>query len=132
MKGTASGLVVAGVAHLAGAEGRKGFLTIATDKQIHTLISTSNKGQNDVGLALEAAGNSVLHANGVTSQEPVSQSQPATEPPPAAERGAIVSNEATAGPTLAHRVRELADLHKDGILSDEEFASAKAKLLGSL
>jgi hypothetical protein len=39
---------------------------------------------------------------------------------------------AAAEPTLAERLRELADLHKDGILSDDEFAAAKAKLLAGL
>ncbi|WP_425574137.1 SHOCT domain-containing protein [Nocardioides bigeumensis] len=38
----------------------------------------------------------------------------------------------TSAPTLADRLRELATLHQEGILSDEEFASAKAKLLSGL
>lgn len=46
-----------------------------------------------------------------------------------AER-APASGERTPSPT--DRLREVADLHKEGILSDEEFASAKAKLLGGL
>jgi hypothetical protein len=33
---------------------------------------------------------------------------------------------------LADRLRERATLHQEGILSDEEFASAKAKLLSGL
>jgi len=39
---------------------------------------------------------------------------------------------AAAEPTLSERLRELADLHKDGILCDDEFAGAKAKLLAGL
>jgi hypothetical protein len=128
MKASAPGLAVAGLAHLAGAEGRKSFLTIATDKEIHTLtnqshngfVTKSNKGHNEVGLALEAAGNSVLGVVGVAAQEPVSEPQPAVVSPAAAE------------PTLAERLRELAGLHKDGILFDDEFAAAKAKLLAGL
>ena len=129
MKASAPGLAVAGLAHLAGAEGRKSFLTIATDKEIHTLtnqssnnglVTKSNKGHNEVGLLLEAAGNSVLGVAGVAAQEPVSEPQPAVVSPAAAE------------PTLAERLRELAGLHKDGILSDDEFAAAKAKLLAAL
>jgi hypothetical protein len=128
MKGSAPGLAVAGVAYLAGNEGRKSFLTIATDKEIHTLtnqssnsrINKSNKGHNEVGVALEAAGNAVLGVVGVAAQ------QSASEP------HSVVVSQAAAGPTLAERFRELADLHNDGILSDGEFAAAKAKLLGGL
>jgi hypothetical protein len=125
MKASAPGLAVAGLTHLAGAEGRKSFLTIASDKKIHSLtnqsnngfVTKSNKGHNEVGLALEAAGKSVLGVVGVTAQEPVSEPQHAVVSPAAAE------------PTLAERLRALGDLHKDGILSDDEFAAAKAKLL---
>jgi len=128
MKASVPGLAVAGLTHLAGAEGRKSFLTIATDKEIHALnnqssngfVSKSNKGHIEVGLALEAAGNSVLGVVGVAAQEPVSEPQPAVVRPAAAE------------PTLSERLRELADLHKDGILCDDEFAGAKAKLLAGL
>jgi hypothetical protein len=128
MKASAPGLAVAGLAHLAAAEGRKSFLTIVTDKEIHTLtnessnglVSTGNKGHNEVGLILEAAGNAVLGFVGVVAQEPVSELRPAAVSPGAAE------------PTLAEKLRELADLHKDGILSDEEFAAVKGRLLGGI
>lgn len=128
MKATAPGLAVAGLTHFVGAEGRKSFLTIATDKEIHTLtneshngfVTKSNKGHNEVGLVLEVAGNSVRGVVRVAAHEPVSEPQPAVVSPAAAK------------PTLAERLRELADLHKDGILSDDEFAAAKAKLLAGL
>lgn len=129
MKASAPGLAVAGIAHIAGTEGRKAFLTIVTDKQIHALTNQTSKGfipltkrgHNDVGLALEAAGNSIL---GVVSPEAVPQSPLAL---PAATAEPVKTE-----PTLAERLRELADLHRDGILSDEEFTAAKAKLLDSL
>jgi hypothetical protein len=35
------------------------------------------------------------------------------------------------GPSMADQLNQLADLHKQGLLSDDEFAAAKAKLLGS-
>jgi hypothetical protein len=134
MKTSAPGLAVAGLAHLAGQEARKSFLTIATDKAIHALtnqthnglMNKSNKGHNDVGLALEVAGNSVLGVVGDTVDEPV------LEPHRASEPQSVVVSQAAAGPTLADRLRELAGLHKDGILSDDEFAAAKAKVLGEL
>ena len=31
---------------------------------------------------------------------------------------------------MADQLNQLADLHKQGVLSDDEFAAAKAKLLG--
>jgi hypothetical protein len=37
---------------------------------------------------------------------------------------------AAAEPTLADQMNDLADLHNRGALSDDEFAAAKAKLLG--
>ncbi len=37
---------------------------------------------------------------------------------------------AAAGADLAGSLRELGELHRSGALSDEEFAAAKAKLLG--
>lgn len=69
---------------------------------------------------LEAAGNSVLGVVEVAANQPVSEFQP------------VVGGNAAKGPTLAERLRELADLHKDGILSDDEFAAAKRKLLAGL
>ena len=33
---------------------------------------------------------------------------------------------------MADQLNQLADLHNQGVLSDEEFAAAKAKLLGTL
>ena len=38
---------------------------------------------------------------------------------------------AQAAPSMADQLNQLADLHKQGVLSDDEFAAAKAKLLGS-
>lgn len=37
---------------------------------------------------------------------------------------------AQAGPSMADQLNQLADLHNQGVLSDGEFAAAKAKLLG--
>ena len=43
------------------------------------------------------------------------------QPPPAAP----------AGPSMLDQLNQLTELHTQGALSDEEFAAAKAKLLGS-
>lgn len=41
------------------------------------------------------------------------------------------SGEQAVAPSMADQVKQLADLHKQGVLSDDEFAAAKAKLLGT-
>lgn len=135
MKASAPGMAAAGIAHVASNAARKSFLTIATDKQIHTLtnqttnsvgLKTSNKGHNDAGRALEVAGSAVL---GVVEVE---QRPGVDTPVVAVVPEAAGATQPAAAPTLSERLRELADLHKDGVLSDEEFASVKAKLLDGL
>ncbi|MCH8560293.1 SHOCT domain-containing protein [Nesterenkonia sp. DZ6] len=130
MKSSAPGLAAAGIAHLAKNEARKAFLTVVTDKEIYTLINQIHngymnkvaKGHNEVGLVLETAGNSVLDIVEVAAPE--ARPEPhQVETHPAA---------AATSPTLSERLRELADLHRDGILSDDEFAAAKTKLLAEL
>jgi len=55
-------------------------------------------------------------------QQPYQQAPPAPEPPPAA---------APASSPMLDQLNQLAAMHQQGILSDDEFAAAKAKLLGS-
>jgi hypothetical protein len=45
-------------------------------------------------------------------------------------RVAPADAQASEGPDLAARLREVAELHRSGALSDAEFAAAKSKLLG--
>jgi phospholipase/lecithinase/hemolysin len=52
-------------------------------------------------------------------QQQAQQAQQAPVPAPRA-----------AGPSMADQLNQLADLHNQGMLSDDEFAAAKAKLLG--
>lgn len=135
MKASAPGMAAAGIAHVASNAARKSFLTIVTDTNIHSLtnqtvnsvgLKTSNRGHNDVGRALEAAGNAVLGAGDVTLHPSVDVS---VIPPGVDSAG---TTQPPAAPTLSERMRELAALHNDGILSDDEFAAAKAMLLGGL
>ena len=51
------------------------------------------------------------------------QAPPPQAPPPQAAPAA--------GPSVADQLQQLAALHQQGMLTDEEFAAAKAKLLGS-
>ena len=135
MKTSAPGLAAAGFAHVASQGSRTSYLTIATDRQIYTLsnqipnsvgLKTAKKGHVDVGLALEAAGNAVL---GIDSSSTADAGAAALSPAVQPESAAAAQ---TSPPSLADRLRELAALHQEGILSDEEFASAKAKLLSGL
>jgi hypothetical protein len=50
------------------------------------------------------------------------QQQQVTGPPAAAP---------AAGSSMADQLGQLADLHQKGVLTDDEFAAAKAKLLGT-
>lgn len=56
------------------------------------------------------------------AQQAVAQQQAAAAPAPAAP--------AAGGVDIVAELQKLAGLHQQGILSDEEFAAAKAKLLG--
>jgi hypothetical protein len=135
MKASAPGLAAAGIAHVASQGSRTSYLTITTDRKIYTLsnqvpnsvgLKTAQKGHVDVGRALEAAGNAVL---GIDSSAIADAGAAALSP--AVQSETVVAAQASP-PSLADRLRELATLHQEGILSDEEFASAKAKLLSGL
>jgi hypothetical protein len=56
------------------------------------------------------------------------QAPPAPAPPPAA---APAPAPAAAPSPMIDQLNQLAALHEQGVLSDEEFAAAKAKLLGT-
>lgn len=135
MKASAPGLAAAGIAHVASQGSRTSYLTITTDRQIYTLsnqipnsvgLKTAQKSHVDVGRALEAAGNAVL---GVDSS---STADAAAVVPSAVVQPEAAATTQTSSLSLADRLRELATLHQEGILSDEEFTSAKAKLLSGL
>jgi hypothetical protein len=51
-------------------------------------------------------------------------------PPPAAPEPAPAAAPAAGGDDVVGKIKELASLHDAGALSDEEFAAAKAQLLG--
>lgn len=58
------------------------------------------------------------------------QQQAQQAPPPAAPAAADPPAPAAAEDATLAKVKELAALHSQGILTDEEFAAAKAKALG--
>jgi hypothetical protein len=47
------------------------------------------------------------------------------------QQAAAAAPQSAAAPSMADQVSQLADLHNQGVLSDDEFAAAKAKLLGT-
>lgn len=126
-RGTVIGLATEGVAQFAANAARKSNLVIATDKSIHTLANQKSNGafnvsykeHDAVAVALVEAGNAVL---GVTA---------GSEPEVAVEAIAVAAA-LPAAPTLSDRLRELSVLHREGILSDDEFSAAKGKLLAGL
>ncbi len=58
-----------------------------------------------------------------TLEQQQTAAQAPAPPPPAPAAG-------TAGPSLAEQLSQLNELHQQGALTDEEFAAAKAGLLG--
>lgn len=134
MKASPTGLAVtAASSYVTSSLAGKSYLTIATDRQIHTLtnqasnsvgLKKSKHGHNEVGLALEAAANAVLGVAEPTPQQAAPEPQSAADLQPSASQ--------PAAPTPLDRIRELAELHREGIITEEEFAAAKAKLLGGL
>jgi hypothetical protein len=84
---------------------------------VHTLKTTGGMGRADdkAGLGIEAACKGILDA--VRTEQSYAAPVVVTSP---------------AGSSAADRLRQLADLHRDGILSDDEFAAARAKLIDAL
>lgn len=133
LKASVPGLVVTGISQVAATEASKSILTIATDKSIHSLtnqthngfMKVTNKGHREVGLVLEAAAASLLDPN-------PGQTRGAQDDARTTDTHQAPVVQSASRPTMSDRLRELAVLHQEGILSDAEFAAAKAKLLKKL
>jgi outer membrane murein-binding lipoprotein Lpp len=63
-------------------------------------------------------------------QQPQYQDQQQYSPPPQ-QQAPPPDAAPAAGPSMADQLQQIAALHQQGVLSDDEFAAAKAKLLGS-
>lgn len=111
-------MVTGGLSLLASNENRDTFLSIATDQRARTLKATGRSSES-AGLSLEAAGKGVLDAL---------RAKPATSAP--AAHLAPAPAQAAATSDLTEQIVKLAQLHAQGILSDDEFTKAKAKALG--
>ena len=74
------------------------------------------------GAAVAAKKHMGREASDAEQQDSAPQAEP-TDPAPAASGGVTADT--------TERLRELGQLHEQGVLTDEEFASEKAKVLGS-
>ena len=135
---SAAGVAAAGAGAVAKIISAKAVLTITTDQRVHVLtnqtkrpttgIPMPRKDHESVGAVLEQTGNSVLTALG---RGPVSLSAPAlpsgqVEPPQRVSASPVSTVDVTAS------LRDLAQLHNEGVLDDKEFCEAKRQLLGRL
>ena len=64
-------------------------------------------------------------------QQQNAQQQPQYYAPPPQQYPQVAAPQAPAQDDLAAQLKQLSDLHNSGVLSDEEFAAAKQKLLAS-
>lgn len=129
LKASVPGMAAMGISHVVAQTTGASQLTITTDRDIYTLknvhqgefLKTVVKEHVAVGLELAATGTSVIEA--LRNNQRALQLEQALV-------GHTVST--PSAPTMADKLRELADLHREGVLSDEEFAQAKASLLSNL
>jgi Short C-terminal domain len=61
-------------------------------------------------------------------QQPQYQNQQQYAPPP--QQAPPPEAAPAAGPSMADQLQQIATLHQQGVLNDDEFAAAKAKILG--
>ncbi|HBF27470.1 MAG: hypothetical protein CMH39_04620 [Micrococcales bacterium] len=76
-----------------------------------------------MGIVRKAATAAAVSGAATRAHNRNTPSQPAAAPVPAAAPAAPADD-------TSAKLQELADLHAKGVLSDEEFAAAKAKALG--
>lgn len=88
---------------------------------------------NDV-VSVVAAGNTidfrVSKAEAEQLKATILQARSTARTTPTAPRAQPVTSSVISEPSIADRVRQLSELHAAGVLSDDEFAAAKAKALG--
>jgi hemolysin activation/secretion protein len=101
--------------------GRPGLLGMAARTAVvaGTATATANAVNNRQSRKQEAAMDQQA-----AQQQAAEQQQQVNAPPPAAPA-------APAGDDMVAKLKQLADLKAAGVLSDEEFTAAKAKLLGA-
>ena len=86
-------------------------------------------GRRGMGIVGVAATAKVVSNRAVERNEAEHQAQEAAAQQAAAQQAAAQPPAAPAGDDITAQLEKLASLHTAGVLSDEEFAAAKAKLL---
>ena len=134
--GAVAAAVGAGASHVIKAKSGKSTLTITTDMNIHAL---TNEGQNSMGItvvlrdqvpigraleraALIALGLPLPQERAQIEAHVQSESHPDSPGSPTQQQASSVTD----------RLRELATLHREGLINETEFAIAKANLLGNM
>lgn len=79
--------------------------------------------------AAVVGGGAYMAGKHVANAQADQQSQDASQEQQQAQQAAVPPPRA-GGPSMADQLNQLADLHNQGLLSEDEFAAAKAKLLG--
>ena len=123
--GVVAAVVGAGASHAIKVKPRKSTLTITTDMNIHAL--TSDRDQASVGRALERA---ALTALGLPLPQERIQIEARVSPESHPDIPGSPTQQQTS--SVTDRLRELATLHREGLINETEFAMAKARLLGSM
>ncbi|WP_210480976.1 SHOCT domain-containing protein [Naasia sp. SYSU D00948] len=114
----AAGVMTMGLSWLASNEKRVVFLTIATDKKVHTLQDTGDWTRlgDKAAMAVEAAAQAVL--SGPMEQRTVPTKSSISAPP--------------ANANVLNQIKKLGELHAAGVLTDAEFSAKKSELLKRL
>ena len=102
--------------------GRPGLL--GTAARTAAVVGTATATRNAVNRRAQNKYNAQDQQAYDDQQQAYAQPQQQYAPPPAPAPAAPAEDE------LITKLKQLGELHNQGILSDEEFASAKAKLLG--
>jgi hypothetical protein len=112
------------------------MLTITTDMNIHAL---TNEGQNSMGITVvlrdqvpigRALERAALTALGLPLPQERAQIEARVSPESHPDAPGSPTQQQVS--SVTDRLRELATLHREGLINETEFAIAKAKLLGNM
>lgn len=117
-----AGVMTGGLNYFASKEKRTVFLTLVTEKRVHTLRVSGGmtRSEDRAALGLEVAGRSVLGGLAAPPLTPA-LATPAVIPAPPNEQSDVIE-----------QIKKLGELHAAGVLSDEEFTSKKTDLLNRI
>lgn len=118
----AAGALTMGVNYLASKEKRTVFLTLVTEKRVHTLKTTGGMGRSEDRAAqnLEITGRGVLGGLAAPALAPAATALP------------VISETSSEKIDVIEQIKKLGELHAAGLLTDEEFTSKKTDLLNRL